>query len=121
MELLQLLGMLVVLVGVLFLTYYTTRFIARSYTFKGSTGNIKLVDRTNLAPDKSLVIVKAAQKAFLISITKDRVELISELDSALVNEPETIGTGSDFTAILKKVVKEKTGLSLPKKEEENDS
>ncbi len=97
---LEILGIIVVLVGVCVLAFYATKLIAKSYRYKGAGDNIKLCDRVMLSYDKSLLVVTVADKALLLSVNKDSIRLICELDKDSLNapmEPE----GVDFSTVLK--------------------
>ena len=48
---------LVVLVGVLYLAYITTRFVAKGARPKGMSGNIQILEKTPLGRDSCLLIV----------------------------------------------------------------
>ncbi len=97
---LEILGILIVLAGVCVLAFYATKFIAKSYQYKGAGDNIKLRDRVMLSYDKSLLVVTVGDKTLLLSVTKDNVRLLCELDEEQLNEPPSVQT-VDFATILK--------------------
>ncbi len=97
---LEVLGILIVLIGVCVLAYFATKYIAKAYQLKGAGDNIKLRDRLMLSYDKSLVLVTVGDKTLLISIAKENIRLICEVDASTLKEqpaPESI----DFSTILK--------------------
>ena len=94
-------------IGMLFvilLAYLATKFISVKYTKMGSGNYIKVLERTALGQDKSLVLVRINNKIMLLGVTAKSISTVSEFapgdisyDSAL---PE-----SNFSFILKESLK----------------
>ncbi len=99
-QILEIIFIIIVLAGVCVLAFYSTKFIAKSYQQKGLGDNIKLRDRVMLSYDKSLLIVSVGDKTLLLSVTKDKIELLSELNESTLQEPPQ-ATNMDFATILK--------------------
>ncbi len=114
---LEIIFIIIVLAGVCVLAFYATKFIAKSYQYKGVGDNIKLRDRVMLSYDKSLLIVSVGDKTLLLSVTKDKIDLLCELNDTTLQQPPQ-ATNMDFATILKN-----TALSkfMPKKEEGGDA
>ncbi len=100
---------ILVLVGVCVLAYYATRMIAKSYNLRSSGNNIQLKDRVMLSADKYLLVVSVADKTMLLSVTKDRVEVLSELNAEMLSEPPSEVSGTDFASIFKNTALSKFG------------
>ncbi len=99
-EIIEILGILFVLIGVCVLAFFATKFIAKAYQLKGAGDNIKLRDRVMLSYDKSLVLVTVGDKTILISVAKDNIRLLCEVDENTLIEPPT-SANVDFSTILK--------------------
>ena len=86
-EILSVIVILLLFVGILYLAYITTKFIGKRYSVKGkSFNNMKILDTASIGQDRQLMIVKAAERVFLIGVTSNQISLISESkDSVRIN------------------------------------
>jgi len=124
MEFLSALGLLAVLILVLVLAYFTTRWVGKHYggggIAGGASGSIRVVDKLMLGPDRMLCIVQTAGKTLLLGITQQRIEMLCELDEAALTFPER-GTVPSFADMFKTVLeKTKNGKADGKKGDEED-
>lgn len=108
---LTILFVFLIFILVLAAAYYVTRFVAKSHAARGSAygGNIKILDKTVLGQDRSLLVVSVAGKAMLLGVTNQHVTHLSDLDeNNLVSLPE--GQDTDFASILKNTIQNGFGL-----------
>ncbi len=113
----EIIAMILVLAGVCVLAFYATKLIAGSYQHKSSGNNIVLRDRVMLSADKYLLVVSVADKTLFLSVTKDKVEVLSELDAEKLTEPPKPPTGLDFSSVFKNTALSKFGLKKEDKSE----
>ena len=73
---------------VLFLTYYTTRFVSKVQKNRMTNGNIAVIEAQKLSATKDLYIVKIGQEYFALATGKDTVSVIGKLDSSGLILPE---------------------------------
>ncbi len=98
---LQFLTVLVLFVFVLFITYFTTRFIANYQKNKTNGKNIEVIETARISSNKYLQIVKAGKHYLLIAIGKDEVHMLTELtEEELVLAAETNTGMMDFAKIF---------------------
>lgn len=98
---LQFLTVLVLFVFVLFITYFTTRFIANYQKNKINGKNIEVIETARISSNKYLQIVKAGNHYLLIAIGKDEVHMLTELtEEELVLATETNSGMMDFAKIF---------------------
>ncbi len=112
---LQLIGVLIIFLFVLAITYFTTRWIAGYQKTQIHNKNIRIVETLKVSPNNYVEIVKAGEKYLVLGIAKDRVELLTTLDQDEVIEREddvleNVQIQESFQQVLDKL-KEK----LPKK------
>lgn len=101
----RLLTSLLIFVLVLFLTFWTSKFIAGYQKQTMKTGNLEVVEATRIAQNKYLQIVRAGNRYFLIGLGKDTVHMVAELNPEELNldrEADAQTSYPDFTAILEK-------------------
>ncbi|MBR1443993.1 MAG: flagellar biosynthetic protein FliO [Firmicutes bacterium] len=107
--------LIVVFVFILFLAYYSTKLIARAKAGGITRGNIKIIETLSLGINASLQIIKVGEKFFLISVTKDNINLISEIDEDKLKINENKNFELKFENVIKDCIdkiksgKEKNG------------
>ncbi|HAN43792.1 MAG TPA: flagellar biosynthetic protein FliO [Ruminococcaceae bacterium] len=91
---------LIGVVLILFFAYFGSKWIAG----KMSTGmigkNIKVIDRTALSPDKSLIIVQVSNKYMMLGVSPQRIEKICDLSKEDIAAPTDNMPQSSFKGIL---------------------
>ena len=102
----QFITVLLIFAFVLFITYFTTRFVGNFQKERMSGSNITVIETQRIATNKYIQIVKIADRYFAIAVCKDTVTTISELsaDSIRISEeqPEKIS----FKDFLKRAKEE---------------
>lgn len=97
------------------LAYYVLKLMggARARQFKRSSGNLQLIDSISIGIGTSVQIVKAGEKYLVISVTKERVTLLTEVENLeFSEETESFDpTQLPFGKILAKFMKPKDGES----------
>lgn len=79
-NLVQLLGLCLLLAVILFAAYYTSKFIGKMKLGQLKNSNFTVIDTYKIAPGKMLQIVKVGKKYLLISVAKDSINFISDLN-----------------------------------------
>lgn len=99
------LGTLVIIVGILLLTYVCSRRIARSGRLRGRTRYMKMVDQLPLGQDKTLAIIQKGDTYLLLGITSSQITLLetSKELNQLEGGDETAAQVPDFKALLEKL------------------
>lgn len=96
-------GTIVLMIAVFVGAYYVSKFVGKHYQpSKGLTRNISVLESQNVGKDKALLIVKAANRAFLIGSSSHEFNLISELNPEdLIAAPEVSPLKKDFSSVLR--------------------
>ncbi len=87
-DFLKLLVSLLIFAGVLALTYFTTRYIAKLQRTRYTDGNISVVECQSLAANKNLYLVKIGEEYYTLATGKDTVSVIGKVDSSGLKLPE---------------------------------
>ena len=101
----QLFTAIIIFVFVLFITFWTTKFIAKYQKQTMGSGNIEVVEVTRIAPNKYLQIIRVGERYFLVALGKDTVTMLSELEAdqlELKKNAEGDVQMIDFKSILEK-------------------
>ena len=101
----RLITTLLIFVFVLFITFWTSKFIAGYQKQKMITGNMEVIETLRIAPNKYLQIVRAGEQYFLLALGKDTVSMVAELEPEKLNLKGNVDTAiqyTDFKAILEK-------------------
>ncbi len=104
----QLLGVLVIFVLVLLLTYFTTKWIASYQKGRSYNKNLQVIETLKLTTNKYIQIVKAGDAYMVIGLGKDEITFLTMLTKEQLSE-ETLeelennsGTVESFSEVLKK-------------------
>jgi flagellar protein FliO/FliZ len=89
----QLLGLVLLLVIILFAAYYTSKFIGKMKLGQLKNSNFDVIDSYRISQGKLLQIVKIGKKYVVISIGKENVNYITELDETDLVFKETVPNG----------------------------
>lgn len=102
-NILQLLGLCIILVVILIAAYYTSRFLGRYKLGQIRNSNFEVIEVYRISTNKMLQLVRIADKYVVLGITKDQITYITELDkdNILTNEVEE-GEKLSFSQIIEK-------------------
>ena len=98
----QFLTVLVIFVGVLALTYFTTRWVASYQKGKMMSGNIRVVETFKITQNKYIQIVQIGEHYYAIAIGKDNITMLGELKEEEIHLSEDMGAmpKMDFKQLL---------------------
>jgi flagellar biosynthetic protein FliO len=92
---------LIGIIAVIFFAYWAVSWFGKKYKNSLSSGkNVKILERTMLGQDKSLVLAQMKDKVYLLGVTNNGIEILDTLDAAEFPASEENGTKSDFSEIL---------------------
>jgi len=116
-EIASMVGTIILMIAVFAGAYYVSKFVGKRYQPRnGVTRNISILESQNVGKDKALLIVKAANRAFLIGTASHEFTLISELNPEdLIDVPEVNPVKKDFSAVLRSAL-----LGKEKKQDEGE-
>lgn len=97
----QFLTVLLIFIGVLALTYFTTRWIASYQKGKMLSGNIHVLETFKITQNKYVQIIRVGEHYYAIAIGKDTVTLLGELKEEEIHISEDSGMPQmDFKQLL---------------------
>ena len=98
----QFLTVLIIFVGVLALTYFTTRWVASYQKGKMMSGNIQVLETFKITQNKYIQIVRIGEHYYAIAVGKDNITLLGEIQEEEIHIPENNGAlpQIDFKQLL---------------------
>ena len=96
------LTLVVIFVLVLAITYFSTRFFAKSQSGIVKAANMQVCETLQLAPGRYLQIVRVGKKYYLIGTGKDNISFMTEIDDDLEFTDKTLPGFSDILEKFKK-------------------
>ena len=103
---LSLLGSLVLFVLILVLAWFCVRWLGGQYRLNTAGSRVKVLERIALAPDRSLLVVRAGGQVLLLGVTSQHIEKIAELDPEEFPDEPVPTVGNDkLSAALEAVLK----------------
>ncbi len=108
---------LLMLVAVLVLTYFATRWMGKRFSMQGSTGMVKILDRVFVGQDKALMIVQVADKTMLVGMTAHGMTKLCDIENPQDLNIQPTGSPPDFSSLLRDTLKQGWGGRGSKKED----
>lgn len=102
MIVLKLLLYFVVIIGVLVLAYYATKFIGGLAGAGQSSANIRILEKVMVSRDEFLLIVKIQDTIMLLGVTPGGISRLGELDDYIES---SVPAPQDFGAVLAAQIK----------------
>lgn len=105
-SLIQLIGVLIIFLFVLIVTYFTTKWVGGFQKTRMSHGNLSVVETVRIANNKYIQIVKVGDVYLVIAVGKDEVTKLAELSENQLSylQPEDSGRVQEsFQDILNKL------------------
>lgn len=104
----QLMGVLLIFVFVLAITYLCTRWIARYQKGISANKNIRVIETFRITNNKFIQIIEVGAVYMVIAVCKDTVTLLGEIDKEQLtwlpeNETQTPVVNENFQEILQKL------------------
>ena len=92
------------IIGLLFLTFYATKWLNKKFRntgWNGAQNGIKIIECMGIAQDKQLLVVKVGSRSMLLGVTPNSVTKLSDLDDDDIavleaNAAETPGFADAF-------------------------
>jgi flagellar protein FliO/FliZ len=108
---LKLIGLIILCALIIAASYFTTKFVGKKQLANKGKSNFRSIDVFRVTTNKYLQIVEIGERYFCISVTKDKISLICELDKEEIKhfppEPVEKSFKECMTDIFKKKEKEK--------------
>lgn len=104
----QLLGVLLIFVFVLAITYFTTKWIAGYQKSRTFNKNLQVIETLKLTQNKYIQIVEAGEVYLVVGIGKDEITMLTTLTKEQLKDLDTYEVtkqteaGESFQEILKK-------------------
>ncbi|WP_209511483.1 flagellar biosynthetic protein FliO [Sedimentibacter acidaminivorans] len=95
------------IIFVLFLTYFSTKWLSVKATSITKSKYMNIVDRIVLGQNKYLAIIEISNKYYLISITDNNINIIKDLDEFELKISENTGESIEFNKIFSRFFKNK--------------
>lgn len=104
-SILHLLGVTVLFIFVLIITFFTTKLVGGMKVTKELGSNFKVIETYKITQNKFLQIVQIGERYIVISISKDTITFITELSPEEVMSPKTPKLDLNFSELLSKITK----------------
>ena len=113
----QLLGTLVIFAAVIFLIFLTTKWMGGFQRARSNNRNLRLIESIGVGNNKFIAIVEAAGKYLVVSVGKDEIHLLCELDAdalSISEEEVSKPAGTSFSEMLAQMRKSLPGRKSDK-------
>ncbi len=102
----QLLGVLIIFVFVLIITYFTTKWIGSYQKVNYQNKNLQVIESIRMGSNKLIALVKAGEIYLVVAVGKDEVTLLAELTEEQLTEVPAFSSGEVGFSTDKKAVQE---------------
>lgn len=116
----QFITVLLIFVGVLGVTVWTTKWIAKYQKQQNVNGNIEVVETTRIANNKYIQIIRAGEKYMVIAVCKDTVTMLGEIPEEQLKSGNSVQKFNFKELFEKAVTKEGAARKEPKENQLHD-
>ena len=113
-SLVELIGVLVIFVFVLVITYLTTRWMGCFQKAKLKNKNLSLIETIGVGNNKTISIVEVGKKYIVVAVGKDSVTLLTELKEEELKDFSFVEEGMTQTGNFQEILS-KLKAKMPKK------
>lgn len=116
----QLLTVILIFAFVLFITAFTTKYIANFQKAQGLNRNMEVIESIRITNNKFLEVVRAGNKYIVIGVGKDEITMLTEIDgeSLIKADGEKPNVKETFSDIISKA---KIGFKLRDQDDKSDN
>ena len=86
---------LIIIVLVLYLTYYFTKALSKKVANYSTSKYIRIIDKVAISQSKFLLIIEVEKKCLLLSVTDNNISILKELDDMILESKEDDGHKKD--------------------------
>jgi flagellar protein FliO/FliZ len=102
----QLIGVSVLFIIILVITYYTTKFVGGVKMGMTKNSNFKVLETFKITQNKYLQLIQVGTRYFVISIGKDEIHFLAELkENEIIKQEEAKIQTGNFTELFQSVLK----------------
>lgn len=103
--------LIIVFIGVLYLAYLSTKFIAKNRINALNGNNIKVIESVFVGGQASVQLIKIGEQYFLISVCKDNVSFLTEVkpESIVEKKEDNANPTLSFESYLKDYISKLKG------------
>lgn len=94
----------IVLIAILFMAYYTTKFVGNGMGRKQDSGSVRILERTAVARDSFLLVVEIQGSVMVLGVSPAGIQKICDLENY---EPLKKEDSAAFSSIFAKRLKDK--------------
>lgn len=106
---LQMIGIFIVFILILVVTYYTTKFVGGVKMGVNKNSNFKVIETYRVTQNKYLQLVQIGTRYVVIAVSKDNISFITELkeDDLIITDNKASQNGNFKDIILSAIKKQK--------------
>ncbi|HEX3022798.1 MAG TPA: flagellar biosynthetic protein FliO, partial [Lachnospiraceae bacterium] len=118
----ELLGLIVIFLIIVVLAYFASRLVGKTgLGLSNRNRNFTIIETLRLSQTKYLQIVKVTDKYFVIGVTKEHIEYLTEIDGDKLETQESISSNPSFKDILSKIKTKNTDNQKMLNEDKDDN
>lgn len=102
-NLVHLLTVLLIFIFVLFVTYFTTRWMAKFSKGQNAGRNIEVIETYRISSNRFIAIVRTGSKYIVLGVGKDNINMLSEIpEDSIVSTKSGGNTSGSFKSLLER-------------------
>ncbi|RPF48401.1 flagellar biogenesis protein FliO [Hydrogenoanaerobacterium saccharovorans] len=116
----QVLFSLVMLILILTLAYYTTKWIGKRCSIQNGSKIIQVLDKVVVGQDKMLMIIRVQNQTMLVGMTSHSVQKLCDIENIDELLIQSKASETDFSSILSTALRDGLGAKLMRKKKKED-
>ncbi len=112
-DVVSLAGVLLTVICVLFIAYYCSRFLGKSWARNSSGGGLKIVGQLQVGADRQILLLRLGERNFLIGVSAAGIQMLAEIEGEFPEE--TAGQEESVPNGFQELIKKYASLQEKKK------
>lgn len=97
--------LIIIFIIILILAFYSTKFIANAKIKSTKNNNMRIVESMGIGFQHTIQLLKVGNKYLVISVSKDKVEFIAEIDEKSIDINEDVRVeNKEFETYFKEII-----------------
>jgi len=99
---LSLIGALLTVVIILFLAFFFSRMLGKTWNRASSGRNLKIIEQLSLGPDRQILLLKVQNEVYMVGVSQAGIQILAKLEGEISEEDTSGSEPAGFKELFEK-------------------